>query len=1117
MKKMLSLKSVLAGLGCVGALNAWGLTVPAHVPAAFGNLPLYFEANQGQAGHAALFVARGNGCQFSISPAGAQFDLQKTDAGTKKTSGRTVQMQFVGAGSQAQVQGIDELSGKINYLVGDNPAQWHTGVATFARVRIEQLYHGVNLVYYGNQRQLEYDFTVAPGANPDAVKIRFAGADKISIGAQGELILTLGHGEIIQPRPVIYQTVDGARQTVSGGYRLVDAHTVKFALGRFDHGLPLVIDPVLSYSTYFGGNSSDEAWKVAVDTNGFVYFAGETLSAQLPTTNAFQPNYAGGSFTGDAFVAKFSPNGTNLVYCTYLGGSQDDFAYSLAVDNAGDVFLTGATISPDFPTTNALYPKILGHAYYNPRNHVTYYNSDAFVAELGPTGSNLIYSTYLGGSGFVGNAVTPGTGDEGLSIAVDSTGNAYVTGYTSSTNFPVINPLVWQTNTFNHLAGSDNAFLTKIGPGGSPLVYSTYFGGTNIDMAEGVAVDSAGAAYLAGYTDSPNFPTNNPVQPNLGGTTNPVTVYNAFVAKFAPFTTNLSLVYSTFLGGTNGDYGYGVAADTNGNAYVIGGTASPNFPDTATNVPGLFNGLYYNTNGLPVTTNAFLVKLDPTGSNIIYAAVFGGTNAGVDIGYGVALDPSGDVFVVGASSTTNFPAVNTPGLLGTTNAGGSDVFVIAFNTNCSAILYSGYFGGSGNDFGYGIAVDSQTNAYIVGQTASANFPTFYPFQSSLNGPSDAFLAKIGWVVLPPQITTQPTNQTVAVGTGVTLVAAATGSPPLVYQWQVQGTNLTWTNLVSGGNISGATNATLIISNAQTTNNGNYQLIVTNYAGSVTSSVVALTVTNIPTSLNPLSGQTVAVGSNVTFTVTGTGGTPPLYFQWQKNGINLTNGTTISGSIIIGATNNPLLIFNAQTNDDGNYWFIVTNPAGSVTSSVAVLTVTETPLITTQPTNQTVGLGSAVTFVVTAAGAAPLSYQWQFGGANLTNGLAPDGSIIGGATTPTLSLNNAQTSNNGGYSVVVTNSFGSVTSSPPAVLTVLTAPAFTTIMPAGTTGGFVLSGVGGTNNATFIVLTSTNLATPLAQWTSINAFQFGSQGQFVFTNTPPTNTPQQFYLLQSPSQ
>jgi hypothetical protein len=212
-----------------------------------------------------------------------------------------------------------------------------------------------------------------------------------------------------------------------------------------------------------------------------------------------------------------------------------------------------------------------------------------------------------------------------------------------------------------------------------------------------------------------------------------------------------------------------------------------------------------------------------------------------------------------------------------------------------------------------------------------------------------------------------------------------------------------------------------------------------------------------------------------------------------------------------------LIFNAQTNDDGNYWFIVTNPAGSVTSSVAVLTVTETPLITTQPTNQTVGLGSAVTFVVTAAGAAPLSYQWQFGGANLTNGLAPDGSIIGGATTPTLSLNNAQTSNNGGYSVVVTNSFGSVTSSPPAVLTVLTAPAFTTIMPAGTTGGFVLSGVGGTNNATFIVLTSTNLATPLAQWTSINAFQFGSQGQFVFTNTPPTNTPQQFYLLQSPSQ
>ena len=338
MKKMLSLRSVLAWLGCVGVLNALGLAVQAQVPAAFGNLPLYFEANQDQADHPTLFVARGNDCQFSISPAAAQFELQKTDARTKKTSGRTVQMQFVGAGSQAQIQGADELSGKINYLVGSNPAQWRTGVATFARVRIEQLYPGVNLVYYGNQRQLEYDFTVASGANPNAVKIRFAGVDKISIGAQGELILTLGQAEIIQPAPVIYQTADGARQTVSGGYRLVDARTVAFAVGKYDHQLPLVIDPILSYSTYFGGSGNETAWKVAVDTNGFVYVAGQTTSAQLATTNAFQKIFAGGSFTGDAFVAKFDSTGTNLVYCTYLGGSQDDFASGLAVDNAWSTF-----------------------------------------------------------------------------------------------------------------------------------------------------------------------------------------------------------------------------------------------------------------------------------------------------------------------------------------------------------------------------------------------------------------------------------------------------------------------------------------------------------------------------------------------------------------------------------------------------------------------------------------------------------------------------------------------------------------------------------------------------------------------------------------------------------
>ena len=631
----------------------------------------------------------------------------------------------------------------------------------------------------------------------------------------------------------------------------------------------------------------------------------------------------------------------------------------------------------------------------------------------------MVYSTYLGGSGNFIN----GTGDTGTGIAVDSAGNAYVTGYTTSTNFPVANPLAYKlagtTNTLlNGLAGSYNGFLAKIGPGGTNLLYSTYFGGDNEDVAASIAVDGTGAVYLAGSTDSPNFPTTtNAVQPNLGGTTNATFGFNAFAAKFAqPSATNLTLVYSTFLGGTNNDYGYGIAADAAGNAYVTGGTSSPNFPDTATNVPGLFNELTNNLNGSLLTTNAFLVKLGPAGTNLVYSAVFGGFAE--DVGYGVAVDPAGEAFVVGATSSTNFPVLNALGLLASTNSGGNDVFVTAFNTNGSALLYSIYLGGANDDFGYGIALDPVGNAYIVGQTLSSNFPTNNALHPALNGPSDAFLAKIILVVTPPSITTQPTNQAAGVGSTVTFVTGATGTAPLSFQWQM-GTNLVWTNLVNGGSISGATNATLTISDAQVTSSGNYQVIVTNYAGSVTSAVAVLTVTNVATVLTTQpTSQTVGVGSTVTFNVGGTA--QPLFFlQWLKDGTNLVDGTNSSGSIIIGSTSDPLTITNAQTSDDGTYWLVISNAWGVLASSNAVLTV-------------------------------------------------------------------------------------------------LTSPRFSGITAGGGGGAFILSGVGGTNSGTYFVLASSNLSTPLSLWAPVATNQFDTQGGFIFTNLAPTNAPQQFYILRRQS-
>ncbi|HEV2437505.1 MAG TPA: SBBP repeat-containing protein [Verrucomicrobiae bacterium] len=1141
MKTFLSLPTTLLGLGCAGALNVFAFTPLPPIPAGLGNLPLCFEANPDQLAGPARFITRGCHYQFLLLPTEVQ--IARGNTGVQPAE---VRMHFAGANPGAQMSGGTGLPGKINYLIGNNPAQWHTGVATFAQVRVEQLYPGINLVYYGNQQQLEYDFNIAPGADPEAIKIQFNGVDKISIGARGELILAVGGSEIRQPAPVIYQTPGGQRQAIRGGYRLVDAHTIAFAVGKYDQKLPLVIDPILSFSTYFGGNSSETASSVALDTNGFIYIAGQTLSSQFPANShprGYQTNFAGGSIIGDAFVAKFDNLGTNLVYLTYLGGSADDAAYALAVDAAGDVYVTGFTDSPNFPVTNTVAGGVEG---LSNSLHISgiveptgYYPADAFVAELSPNGSNLVYSTYLGGSAT----------DAGIGIAVDASGDAYVTGVSYSTNFPT-SPNAFQknlavTNWAYQAYFNANAFVTEIGADGTNLLYSSYLGGTNFDQGDGIAVDLSNNVYVTGLAASTNFPTTNAVQQQfvsvmfttnaaptnqvlitnffngylLNGTTNLTSADDAFVAKFAPGCT--SLIYSTFLGGTNSDVANGIAVDGAGHAYVTGWTVSTNFPNTLTNVAGLYNGLTNNTSLItPLLTNAFLTQVTWSGSNaaIGYSTVFGGTNFGMDVGYGVTLDASGNVFVVGASSTTNFPAVNTPGLLHTTNAGGSDAFIIAFNTNATSVLFSGYLGGSGNDFGYGVAVDSLTNVYLAGQTASPDFPVFGTRQSSLDGPSDAFLAKILWTVQPVEITNQPTNQVVSAGTSsffgvssASLVVGVTGTPPLSYQWQFQGTNLVWTNLVNGGtnllgggrHISGATNAILTISCPETNDSGNYQVIITNYAGSVTSSVATLTVTNIPTVFTQQpNSQTVGTGSTAQFNFNATF-QQPATAQWLKDGTNLINGGRISGE----SNSFTLTINNAGTNDDGTYWVVVTTPWGSLASSNAVLTVVSLPTITVPPTNQTVGLGATVTFAVTAVGLAPLSYRWQMNGTSLVNG-----GHLSGVTNSALILSNAQTSDDGGYTVIVTNSVGSVTSSPPAVLTVLTAPLFRGIT-AGTNGGFILSGVGGTNSGSYTVLTSTNLAIPPTLWTPVATNQFGSQGQFVFTNIAPTDAPQLFYLLQ----
>jgi hypothetical protein len=626
-------------------------------------------------------------------------------------------MTFAGANSAASISGDEEMDSKVNYLVGKDPDKWRAQVSIFAKVNVRALYPGIDLLYYGNHHQLEYDFSISPKADPDAIAIRFDGVDQLTVGLEGELIVGLGGAELRQHAPVVYQMVRGLRREISGSYRLKDSRTAGFALGAYDHDLPLVIDPIFSYSTYFGGNAGDTGLAIKVDGSGSVYLAGETLSTQFPAaigTQPFQPQPHGGTVTGDAFVAKLDSTGSRLLYFTYLGGSGDDGALDLAVDAVGNAYITGFTVSPDFPMKNALFSQISGSA------DVTFhlYPTDVFVAELNTNGSALIFSTYLGGT----------ANDAGSAIAVDPAGNTYVTGYTYSTNFPVRN--AYQSS----LMGGDDVFVAKFVPGGRSLVYSTYFGGVGIDEGEGIAADAEGFAYVAGYTASTNFPiTANAVQDSLNGSGVAVTVFDAFVSKIGP--TGQGLAYSTYLGGSQNDFGYRIAVDSFGNAYVTGTTQSADFPHTNS-----FN-LSLGENGTnAVNFDAFLTKLDVNGQ-LASSTQFGGN--GNDAGWGVAIDPSGRAFVVGITLSTNFPIAAPFDLFRSTNSGAKDVFVVAVETNGTSVLYSGYLGGLADDYGYAIAVDGEGNAYISGMTLSGSFPTTTAaFRKSLSGSSDAFVAKI---------------------------------------------------------------------------------------------------------------------------------------------------------------------------------------------------------------------------------------------------------------------------------------------------------------------------------------------------------------------------------------
>jgi len=683
--------------------------------ASYGKLPLHFEPNHGQTDEQVSFLARGSGYALFLTATESVLVLQRGEkvrsgdglsrgnSATPRWSGspEVLRMRFLGANPHPAIEGREVLPGRSHYFIGNDPKKWLTDVPHYARVDYKDVYPGVSLAYYGNQSRLEYDFVVGPGGDPRQIRFGFEGADAMHLDAAGNLLLSLPGGDVVERAPFVYQEVNGVRKPVDGRFVLKGRGEVGFEVGAYETDRPLVLDPSLVYSTYLGGSGNDQGLGIAVDASGNAYVTGLTGSLNFPTANPLQAGNGGGY---DAFVAKLNAAGSALVYSTYLGGSDYDQAFGIAVDASGNAYVTGETSSLDFPTANAIQAFFRGGL------------SDAFVAKLNAAGSALVYSTYLGGNSDLGSSV-----DRGSGIAVDALGNAYVTGLTTSPSFPTVNP-------FQAANGGDSdAFVAKLNAAGSALVYSTYLGGAGTDEGLGIAVDAAGNAYVTGNTVSGNFPTANPFQASNGGGA------DAFVTKLNA--AGSALVYSTYLGGSFDDRGFGIAVDTSGNAYVTGNTSSINFPtanpfqaSNASPCIGTMCGL-----------DAFVSKLNAAGSALVYSTYLGGSS--IDGGVSIAVDASGNAYIAGDTASGDFPMIDPL-------PGSALNFVAKLNAGGSALAYSTHLGGSGADRCLGIAVDASGNAYVTGWTNSTDFPTVNPLQAANGGGLDAFVAKIGIVLTP---------------------------------------------------------------------------------------------------------------------------------------------------------------------------------------------------------------------------------------------------------------------------------------------------------------------------------------------------------------------------------
>ncbi|HHH35253.1 MAG TPA: DUF11 domain-containing protein [Gammaproteobacteria bacterium] len=679
-------------------------------------LPLRFEPLP--AGNA--FAARGADYLVSLSEAGAELRL----GGPGETS--VVRIRVLDA-APARPRGSHPLPALHHYLRGRDPAAWRIGVPTYGEVRYPAIYPGIDLAYHGHEGHMEYDFIVAPGADPGRIRLAFEGADHIAVNGRGELVLRIGQRRLVQPPPRIYQATGTGRRTVAGGY-VVDAEDrVSFRLAAYDRHKPLVIDPVLVYASYLGGDADERVLAMTTDAGGNLYLVGITDSTDLATSGALDGSCGsdgacdrttvggiGATVTrSDIFVTRMAADGT-VLYTTYLGGGRADVATAVAVDALGQVTLAGHTRSTDYPVTTGAFDSACSDLLPAPGGDgICDEGSEAVITRLAADGASLVYSTYLGGNG----------DDQALGLALDAAGNAYVTGATASSDFPVT------TGAFaTDAAGLQDAFVAKLDATGSTLDYAAYLGGSATDVARDIAVDTSGNAYVTGYTASRNFPTVAPLDGKCGatglcdgvvdddgdGTPSTITTFDAFVAKVNP--TGSALVYSTYLGGERYDYGNAIVVDAAGRAYVAGETRSTNFSSLPAGSP--------LQPALAGSYDGFVTRLNAAGSALDFFTYLGGGSG--DVINDLAVDASGDIYVTGSTFSRDFPTAapfhpSPPQRLdNAVIVFDAEAFIARLDTTASSLRYASLFGGQHNDYATTLALGGAGQVYFAGYTFSAD-------------------------------------------------------------------------------------------------------------------------------------------------------------------------------------------------------------------------------------------------------------------------------------------------------------------------------------------------------------------------------------------------------------